>query len=99
MNGIKEYSNDKLNETLKNYSPSFGENFTEKVMDRIFNEETKNRVYDLFPVFKKVLIGGLAATIALLLSVYITDGSLNIDSLLGLSDLNSDEVLLTLMNL
>ena len=99
MNSNKEYTNDRLKETLKNYSPSFGENFTDKVMDRIFNEETKNQILDLFPVFKKVLIGGLAATIALLLSVYLTDGSLNIDSLLGLSDLNSDEVLLTLMNL
>ncbi len=99
MNGNTEFTNDKLKKTLKNYSPSFGEDFTDKVMNKIFDEETKNRIYDLFPAFKKVLIGGLAATIALLLSVYLTDGNLTIDSLLGLSDLNSDEVLLTLMNL
>jgi hypothetical protein len=83
---------------MKNYDPRFREGFSGRVMDKLFSEETRAQIIDLYPVFKKIFWGGVAATVALLLSVYFTDGSINTDALMGLSDLNSEELLMALMN-
>ncbi len=88
----------KTYEIMENYTPSFGKGFKNKVLDSVFSEELKTQMVDLFPVFKKLFLGGLAATIALLLSVYLTDGTLNTDAIFGLSDLNSEELLIALLN-
>ena len=90
---------EKTGEILADYSPSFQRGFSERVLTNIFGEEKTEQIIDLYPMFKKILFGGIAAALALLLSVYITDGSLNTDALFGLSDLNSDELLMALMNL
>jgi len=85
-------------EILDVYSPAFSNDFAGKVMDRLFGQETEIQMLDLFPVFKKILLGGLVATLALVFSIYITDGSFNADTILGLSDINSEELILTLLN-
>jgi len=87
---------DQTNELLKSYHPVFKKGFADRVMDRMMEQRLK--AMDLFPFFKKVFIGGIAAALALLLSVYLSDGSIDPDTLMGLSDLHSEELLFALMN-
>jgi len=89
---------EKTKQTLETYSPAFKENFSGKILENLFGEGITTQIVDFYPVFKKVMLGGIAAVIALLISIYLTDGSFNTDALLGLSDLNSDEVIMALLN-
>ncbi len=76
---------------IAGYSPSFSSDFSTNVLERI--EEADNGLYFLF---KRFALGAVAAIIMLLISVYYTDGSISGDSLLGLSDLTTDNILLAL---
>ncbi len=78
---------------MSDYSPSFGDGFSKTVLDRIEAMADDSNLYHLF---KRFALGGVAAILILLISVYFTDGNLSTDSLLGLSDLSTDNILLAL---
>jgi len=78
---------------MSDYSPSLGDGFSKTVLDRIEAMADDNNLYHLFTRFA---LGGVAAILVLLISVYFTDGNLSTDSLLGLSDLSADNILLAL---
>ncbi len=78
---------------MSDYSPSFGDGFSKTVLDRI---EAMTDDSNLYQLFKRFALGGVAAILVLLISVYFTDGNLSTDSLLGLSDLSTDNILLAL---
>jgi hypothetical protein len=70
---------------------SFRAGFREKVIDHIF---TANRpvnremefVMSLKSVFYKIALTGVAAICLLLISIFITEGSLSLNSFIGLND-------------
>jgi len=78
---------------MSDYSPSLGDGFSKTVLDRIEAMADDSNLYHLF---KRFAFGGVAAILVLLISVYFTDGNLSTDSLLGLSDLSADNILLAL---
>jgi hypothetical protein len=80
---------------------SFDPRFTDRVIDIIFSQAlVVNRqlefVRTLNNVFYKVAFAGVAAILLLLMSIFITDGSLTFNSLMGISD-SFDENLITLL--
>ncbi len=71
---------DRLRHEMASWQPDFHPGFTELVMQRIAGETFAFR-----SVFRAVALSGVAAIVLVLLSVYFMDGSLNIDSLLGIN--------------
>ncbi|UBM62771.1 hypothetical protein LA303_02030 [Candidatus Sulfidibacterium hydrothermale] len=71
---------DKIRHDFSTWSPDFQPGFTEKVMMRMAGENP----FVFRSVFRAVALSGVAAIILVLLSVYFMDGSLNLDSLLGI---------------
>ena len=81
---------------LKAASFRFKPGFSNRVLEKI--REEGNRVIEmdvpsqLFSLFRKVAITGVAAIIILLLSIYLTSGSLNKSSVLGVDSFSDDNL-------
>jgi hypothetical protein len=79
----------------------FGKSFSDKVLDRIFTAGLKVKremefVRSLNYAFKSIAISGVAAIIVLMISIFLMEGSISIDSFLGLRD-NYDESIICLL--
>jgi len=83
--------------TLSGYEPSFDTGFSKQVLNQIGSEVSPND--NLFYLFKRFALGGVAAIIALLISAYLTDGNFSLDSLLGITNLTPDNLLLAFSTL
>ena len=81
---------------LSDFSPAFEEGFAKRVLAA--TDQYIQNGDNLFYLFKRFAFGSAAAIAALLVSVYLTDGTISVDALLGLSDINSDSILLALSN-
>lgn len=88
---------EEIRNTLSGYAPSFDTGFSQQVLNKIGSEVSPND--NLFYLFKRFAIGGIAAIIALLISVYLTDGNFSFDSLLGVNSLTPDNLLLAFSTL
>jgi len=77
---------------------AFQSGFSGRVMQQI-GQISKGKVvmFDftqgLAAAFKRIALSGAAAILMLLLYTYVKDGSLSVDSLLGLKELNSDNAI------
>jgi hypothetical protein len=79
----------KLEEAGVSYS--FGSDFREKVMDRLFAAGiTVNREVEFLrswnSAFFRIALTGVAAIVILLISIYLAEGSFSLNSFLGLND-------------
>ena len=88
---------EEMRNTLSGYAPSFDTGFSQQVLNQIGSEVSPND--NLFYLFKRFAIGSVAAIIALLISVYLTDGNFSFDSLLGINSLTPDNLLLAFSTL
>ena len=84
---------EEIRNMMSDYSPAFSNDFSSTVLNKIETVADNDNLYHLF---KRFALGGIAAIIFLLISVYFTDGNISADSLLGLSDLSTDNILLAL---
>ncbi len=84
-----------LHKMLANYTPAFKPGFAGRVLETV-SQATASSDDNLYFLFKRFALTGVAAIIALLISVYFTDGNFSFDALLGLSDLSKDNLLLAL---
>ena len=80
---------------------SFGEDFRDKVLLRIFSATaTVNRevefVKSMNSMFYRIALTGVAAIVILLISIFLTQGSLSFNSVLGLSN-SYDESIVCLL--
>ena len=80
---------------------SFGDDFREKVMDRLFTAGiVVNREVEFLrswnSAFFRIALTGVAAIVILLISLYLVEGSFSLNSMLGLSD-NYDESIVCLL--
>jgi hypothetical protein len=78
-------------------SYDFSEDFEERVLDRIFTEEPVLRLRFEFDrsfnlAFYRIALTGAAAIVLLLISLFLNEGSLSFNSLLGLSDGYSESI-------
>jgi hypothetical protein len=85
----------KLEEAGVKYS--FSENFRDKVLDRIFSASvTLNReieyVRSMNTIFYRIAFTGVAAIVILLVSIFLTQGSLSFNSFIGLSDSHDESI-------
>lgn len=76
---------------------NFKPGFSDKVIDTIFAAGvTLNReiefIKSLNYVFYRIALPGVAAIIALLISIFSMEGSLSFNSFLGLSDINGEGI-------
>lgn len=82
-------------------SYNFSHNFGDKVLNKLFsaglaiNHEVEFVKYMNF-TFYRVALTGLAAIVVLLISIFLMQGSISLNSLLGLSD-NYDESIVCLL--
>ncbi len=72
---------DRLRQEIGNWEPGFAPGFANRVMRHLTGEESL--VFQ--SVFRAVALSGMAAILLVLLTVYFMDGSLNLDSLLGIN--------------
>jgi len=79
-------------------SPEFEAGFSERVMQKVETIESKNSL-PIYSIFKRVALSGAAAIVALLISIYYTDGSLSLDALYGLYEYAPDEAAVSFFNL
>jgi hypothetical protein len=81
----------------KGISYDFSENFKDKVLNRIFasglpiNPEVEFTKY-LNIAFSRIALTGLAAIVALLISIFVMEGSLSFNSFLGLSNIYDESI-------
>ena len=80
---------------------SFSEGFRDKVLEKIFSAAiTVNRevefVRSMNSVFYRIALTGIAAIVLLLISIFLSEGSLSFNTFLGLKD-SYDESIICLL--
>jgi len=83
---------DDMRTKVADFEADFSIGFTEKLMQRIVDDNG----FAFLAVFRAIALSGVAAIILVLLTVYFTDGSLNMDSLLGIHGYAPDLGFLTI---
>jgi hypothetical protein len=81
---------------FRNYD--FGDNFTEKVLDRLFFPGIRiTRQIELLKIvnwaFPRIAFTGLAAIVLLLISLFVMEGSFSLNTILGLSESYDENVI------
>jgi hypothetical protein len=86
--------NDDLKRLLEAYEPDFKPFFETRLKAKMFKikkDQDYSGMYDRF--FKRVVYSGFAAVAAILLVIFISNGSLGIDALMGVKDLSLEQSL------
>ena len=84
-----------LRTTLSEKKAAFSSSFEDSLMDRIRLSRMQNNIFTIKPVFRTVALSGVAAIIIVLISVYFIDGSLSLDTLMGINGYSPDMGMLT----
>jgi hypothetical protein len=76
----------------------FSKGFTKKVSDKIFSAALAvNREIDFVRsmniVFSRIALTGIAAIVILLISIFLSEGSLSMNSILGLGDIHDESII------
>ena len=91
---------EQMRKMLGSQESSFKSGFADRVMERLEEEPaTPSKTVEMFSIFKRVAIVGIAAIIALLITIYYIDGSLTLDAVLGISGYSPDGAELSVLNL
>ena len=91
---------EQMRNLLSGQEASFKSGFEDRVMDRLETQPTASpKAIEMVSIFKRVAITGMAAIIALLITIYFVDGTLNLDSLFGLTNYSPDGAELSMLNL
>ena len=87
-------NNENFNVIFKNYDRDFKPFFETRLIARLEKDRKEARyelVYNRF--FKRVVYSGFIAIAAILLVIFVMNGSLGVDSLLGVKDLSVENSL------
>ena len=89
----KEKENmDNVRTKIAAFDADFSTGFTERLMQRVASE----RGFTFLAIFRAFALSGVAAIILVLLTIYFVDGSLNLNSLLGITGYTPDLGLLSI---
>lgn len=83
---------DQLSSLEKDFSPHFESRLMQKLNEEIL---TQNIFTIKTGTFKAIALSGVAAILVVLLSVYFIDGSISLESLMGINGYNPDMGMLT----
>lgn len=86
-----------LRENLSAVKADFSLGFEQKIMSLIRQEQSPIPAFEILPVFRTVAFSGLAAILVVLVGIYFTNGSLNLDSIMGISKYAPDLGLLAFL--
>jgi len=80
------------------FDPHFDADFPDRILQKLADHKA-----DISPSFyaivRGIAISGVAAIVALLISIYFVDGSLNVDAIYGVSEYAPDEAAIAFFNL
>lgn len=74
-----------LRKKLSHVKADFSGGFEQNVMNIIRKEKNPVTTFEILPVFRAVAFSGIAAILIVLIGVYFADGSLNFDTIMGIS--------------
>ncbi len=83
---------------LRETSWHFDEGFTSRVMQRLREEKEQTKVVEMentgqfFSLFRKIAVASIAVIAVLLISIYMTSGSLNKETVLGVDNYSEDNL-------
>ena len=86
----------KFTQKISRFQPDFSPGFEQGLMKRLARIEGE-QVTDIIPIFKVFALSGVAAIGLLMIGLYFSNGSLNLDSLLGISGYTPDMGLLSFL--
>lgn len=78
--------------TLKEYAPDFKPFFETRLMSKIAQLKENNYDYLFNRAFQKVIMSGIAAVALLLITIFISDGTISMDALVGTSNLDLESL-------
>lgn len=81
---------------LSRFQPDFSPEFEQRLMQKLATVELET-LPDMIPVFRIFALSGVAAIGLLMIGLYFSNGSLNLDSLLGISGYTPDMGLLSFL--
>ncbi|MFA5419772.1 MAG: hypothetical protein WC341_15070 [Bacteroidales bacterium] len=84
-----------LRDRLSSYQADFSSDFSNKIISKIYGF---NQQDDFIKLFRTIALGGVAAILLILLTIYFTDGSLGLDALYGLTGYSPNEELFSYLN-
>jgi len=85
-----------LKQKFSTFHPEFSPGFEQKVMQKLAVDRG-TLVLDIIPVFRVFALSGIAAIGLLMIGLYFSNGSLDLDSLLGISGYTPDMGLLSFL--
>ncbi len=83
---------------LRETSWHFDEGFSSRVMQRLREEKEQTKVVEMentgqfFSLFRKIAVASIAVIAVLLISIYMTSGSLNKETVLGVDNYSEDNL-------
>lgn len=83
---------------LNDFEAHFESDFSDRIMQKI-EEHDIDLSPSFYTIVKGTAISGVAAIVALLISIYFIDGSLDLDAIYGISDYAPDEAAIAFFNL
>jgi hypothetical protein len=81
---------------LSRFQPGFSPDFDQQLMRKLAAVEL-DPIPEIIPVFRVFALSGIAAIGLLMIGLYFSNGSLNLDSLLGISGYTPDMGLLSFL--
>lgn len=101
LTGPVDQGSDAENDTItfqEQLNYDFGPGFAGRVLNRIFSADqavTREIEFSrsLSFAFSRIALTGVAAIVLLLISIFLMQGSLSLDSILGLSDSQTESIL------
>ena len=87
-----------IKKALNDFKPSFKAGFDDRVMQQLHlaKENAYNSTFN--KAFKRIFLSGAAAVVILLISIYLSDGGLSSDALLGTSEMDIESYTAMMFN-
>lgn len=83
---------------IKDFHPDFNPSFETRVMDQIKHLSGHTYSTQFNHAFHRILWSGAAAVIILLITIYLNDGNLSSDTLIGTGNLNIESLTAMALN-
>jgi uncharacterized membrane protein YqjE len=84
--------NKNISAALNRYAPDFNPFFETRLMSKIVQLKEESYNYLFNRAFQKVTMSGIAAVALLLFTIFISDGTISIDALVGTSNLDLESL-------
>ncbi len=83
-------------DSMANYNPKFDDGFSDRIIGKLDDDQkdTSNSFPEFVRLFRWVSLSGVAAIIILLITIYTTEGSFDLDAIYGIFNFSPDNPVL-----